>query len=134
MTLVKELRNENQEITDTIEVLTHLISHNELRDNPVFCGLLKQFSDTVNNHLNHEGRSVFSDMLTHKDNEIKEAANRFLSNTAQLQKIMTGFAKRWCKAPHDSSDDETFVSETKEVFRLVSERINLEQNKLFPLL
>lgn len=134
MTLVNELRTENQEIADTIEVLRHLISHNELRSNPVFCKLLQQFSDTVNDHLNHEGRAVFSDMLTHNDSEIKEAADRFLSNTNQLHKILRSYAKHWCKAPRDFTNDEAFISETKEIFHLVTERINLEQNKLFPLL
>jgi hypothetical protein len=134
MTLKNELQKENQEITDTIEVLTHLISHNELRNNPVFCKLLKKFSVTVNDHLKHEGRSAYKELLPQKDNGGHEVATQFINNTSQLHKIMNDYAKHWCKAPHDFSTNEAFIDETKNIFHLVTERIHLEQDKLFPLI
>jgi len=132
MTLKNELKKENQDISDTIEVLTHLISHNELRGNPVFCALLKQFSDTVNEHLKHEGRTAYKQLLPQKDSGAQEVATQFINNTSQLNKIMKDYAKHWCKAPHDFNTNEAFIDETKNIFHLVTERINLEQEKLFP--
>lgn len=134
MSLVTELKNENKKISDTIEVLAHLINHNELRSNPIFCGLLKDFSDSVNNHLKHEGRSVYSELLPNKENGDYEMATRFINNTNMLTKILGDYAKTWCKAPRNFNTDEAFVTETKEIFHLVTERIMLEQDKLFPLL
>ena len=132
MTLKNELENENQEITDTIEVLTHLISHNELRGNPVFFKLLKQFSDTVDDHLKHESRMAYKELLPQNDNGAHEVATRFMNNTSQLNKIMNDYARHWCKAPHDFNSNEAFFDETKSIFRLVTERIHMEQEKLFP--
>lgn len=132
MTLKNELEKENKDISDTIEVLTHLISHNELRGNPVFCALLKQFSDTVNDHLKHEGRTAYKQLLPHKDSGAQEVATQFINNTSQLNKIMKDYAKHWCKAPHDFNTNEAFIDETKNIFHLVTERIHLEQEKLFP--
>ena len=132
MTLKDELLEENQEISDTIEVLTHLISHNELRSNPIFCKLLKQFADTVNDHLSHEGRTAYKELLPQKDNGAQKVATQFINNTSQLNKIMNDYAKHWCKAPHDFNTNEAFIDETKAIFHLVTERIGLEQEKLFP--
>ncbi|MCW9013068.1 MAG: hemerythrin domain-containing protein [Gammaproteobacteria bacterium] len=134
MTLKTELKSENQKIADTIAVLSHLINHNELRSNPVFCDLLKQFSDSVNDHLKHEGRSVYSELLPHKENGDYEVATKFINNTNMLTKILGDYAKHWCKAPRNFNNDEAFIDETKEIFHLVTERITLEQDKLFPLL
>jgi hypothetical protein len=132
MSLKNELKAENQEISDTIEVLTYLISHNELRSNPVFCKLLKNFSDTVNEHLAHESRTAYRELLPQNDNGAHEVATQFLNNTNQLNKIMKDYAKHWCKAPHDFNSNEAFIDETKSIFHLVTERVNLEQEKLFP--
>ena len=132
MTLKDELKKENQDILDNIEVLTYLITHDELRNNPVFCNLLKQFSVTVDEHLKHQGRSAYKELLPHNDNGAHEVATKFINNTSQLNKIMNDYAKHWCKAPHDFKTNEAFIDETKNIFHLVSERINLEEKKLFP--
>ena len=132
MTLKNELQKENQNILDNIEVLDHLISHDKLRDNPVFCNLLKQFTTTINDHLKHEGRTAYKELLPQKESGAHEVANQFINNTSQLNKIMNDYARHWCKAPHDFKTNEAFINETKHIFHLVSERINLEQKKLFP--
>ena len=131
MSLKNELEIENKDISDTIEVLSYLISHHQLRNNPVFCNLLKQFSETVNSHLNHESRAAYTKLLPQNDNGAHEVATQFLNNTNQLHKIMNDYTRHWCKAPHDFNTNESFVDETKNIFHLVTERINLEQNKLF---
>jgi len=134
MTLKNELQNENKDIIDNIEVLTYLINHHQLRSNPVFCKLLKDFSETVHNHLNHEGRTAYKVLLAKDDKSTNEVANQFMNNTSQLNKILKNYAKHWCHAPHDDSTNEAFVDDTKNIFHLVTERINLEEKKLFQLI
>jgi hypothetical protein len=134
MSLKNELKKENQEIADTIDVLAYLINHNELRSNPVFCKMLQQFSGAVHDHLKHEGRAAYKELLPQNDNGAHEVATRFMNNTSQLNKIMNEYAKHWCKAPHDFNTNEAFIDETKTIFRLVTDRMTLEQEKLFPYL
>ena len=131
MTLKNELQEENREISDNIEILTYLINHHQLRSNPVFCRLLKNFSELVNNHLKHEGRTAYKNLLAKDDKKANEVANQFLNNTSQLNKIMNDYARHWCNAPHDFSTNEAFIDETKNIFHLITERINLEEKKLF---
>ena len=131
MTLKNELQKENKDMSDNIEVLTYLISHHELRGNPVFCNLLKNFSETVHNHLKHEGRTAYKNLLAQNDKKANEVASQFLNNTSQLNKIMNDYARHWCKAPHDFNTNEAFIEETKNIFHLVTDRITMEENKLF---
>ena len=131
MTLKNELQEENREISDNIEILTYLINHHQLRSNPVFCRLLKNFSELVHNHLKHEGRTAYKNLLAKDDKKANEVANQFLNNTSQLNKIMNDYARHWCNAPHDFSTNEAFIDETKNIFHLITERINLEEKKLF---
>jgi len=130
---VEELRSENNEIKQLSDVLYGLVSNTSLRDNPVFCELLERFQNKLDYHLKHEARSIYPELLNHKDNNIKQVAKSFLGNTHELERILSKYSKRWCHHI-GTQQHKDFENETKEVFRLVSERIQLEEAHLFPVL
>lgn len=134
MVPVNELREENQYITDLRQVLSVLLDHQDLRTNAVYCELLNRFSERVQAHLAHEDRSVYSDLLRHHDQHLNNVASQFLSNTQELTRILNRYIHTWCNAEVSPSTADSFARETREIFRLVDERIALENDRLFPLL
>ncbi|MDH5613219.1 MAG: hemerythrin domain-containing protein [Gammaproteobacteria bacterium] len=129
---VEELRNENDEIKDLSNVLSNLVSDPSLRTNTVFCELLQRFRDKLDIHLKHEARSIYPELLNHDDKKIKKIAKDFLSNTHELERILSKYVKRWCH--HITTENhEEFESETMQVFRLVNERIQMEETYLFSI-
>ena len=133
MSLIEELQNENAEIKELCDVLSNLINDGSLRTNKVFCELLQRFQDNVDNHLRHESRSIYSDLLNHDESSIKKVAGDFLSNTRELGKIKSKYVKRWCHQINENNHDE-FKNETKEFFKLINDRIQMEETHLFNLL
>ena len=133
MSLIKELQNENAEIKELCDVLSKLIGDESLRMNKVFCELLKRVQDKVDDHLKHESRSVYSEMLNHNESSIKKVASDFLSNTHELEKIKSKYVKRWCHKINEDNHDE-FKKETKEFFKLINDRIHMEETYLFNVL
>ena len=129
MSLVNELRAENNEIKELIDVLADLIPNASLRSNVVFCELLQRFQAKLDAHLKHEARSVYSELLKHADSKKNKVANEFMSNTRELSRIQSTYIKRWCSASGD--DQAEFVKETKDMFKLVNDRINMEESHLF---
>ena len=130
---VAELVAENKEINDLREILSVLIAHSDLRNNTVFCELLDRFRKRLESHLNHESRALYPEMLSNRDHDLNQVAEKFVDNTHELERILTGYTKRWCKHYH-SGDRDHFIHETQEIFRLVDERLHLETNRLFPAL
>ncbi|MDH3979232.1 MAG: hemerythrin domain-containing protein [Gammaproteobacteria bacterium] len=132
---VAEFSRENQELTDLCAVLDVLIADPDMRGNPVFCELLSRFSEKIRAHLDHEDRAMYAELLSHEDKSINEVATRFINNTHQLRTILSSYIKRWCHATRggDATGHDEFTQETREIFALVSDRINLEKSKLFPL-
>ncbi len=130
---VEELRSENDGIKDLSDVLANLISDQKLRTNTVFCELMQRFRSKLEIHLKHEARSIYPELLNHDDKNIKMVAKDFLSNTHELERIMNKYVKRWCDNINTDNHKE-FEDETKEVFRLVNERIKLEEAHLFTVL
>ena len=133
MVPIEELRSENDAIKDLSDVLSNLVSNHTLRTNAVFCELLQRFHENLDSHLKHEARSIYPELLSHGSENIKQIAKQFLSNTHELERITSKYVKRWCS--HINTENHTeFENETMEVFRLVNERIELEENHLFPIL
>lgn len=132
MVAVKELEQENQEIVALASILGVLIDKPEFRNNPVFCELLHRFMDKIEQHLSHEARSVYNELLSRK--ETNDAATRFISNAHELEKILGGYTKRWCVPIPSTELHDRFVEETREIFRLLNERISMESQHLFPIL
>ena len=130
---IEELRNENDEIKELSDVLSCLISNQSICKNTVFCELLQRFQIKLNSHLNHEARSIYPELLSHDDKNIKQIAKDFLSNTRELDRILSKYVKRWCHQIN-SENHEEFENETKEMFRLVNERIQMEESYLFAVL
>ena len=130
---VKELRHENNEIKELSDVLYGLVSSSSLHSNTIFCELLERFQNKLDEHLKHEARSVYPELLNHDDSNIKRIARSFLGNTHELERILSKYTKRWCHHINTENHEE-FENETKEVFRLVNERIQMEENHLFPVL
>lgn len=133
MSLIEELRNENDEINELSDVLSILISNHTMRTNRIFCELLKRFQDKLDNHLKHEARSIYPELLNHSDNSIKKVAKDFMSNTHELERIRSKYVKRWCN--HINTDNhEEFETETKTIFRLINDRFQMEEAHLFNIL
>ena len=134
MAIVEEFQTENRNIIDLRQVLGVLVEKPDLHDNPVVCELLARFSEKLKMHLQHEDRSVYSGLLKHPDHAVNAVARRFIDNTHELNRILSKYTKRWCRPGADLSDHAAFTGESKEVFHLVDERLELESKRLFPLL
>ena len=133
MSQIEELRNENDGIKDLSDVLSKLITSQSLRTNAVFCELMHRFQDKRDRHLKHEARSVYPKLLNHDDKKVKQVATDFLSNTHELERLLSKYVKRWCHQINTKNHEE-FEQETMEMFRLVDERIEMEENHLFPVI
>jgi hemerythrin-like domain-containing protein len=134
MISIEELEKENQEIIHLGSILSTLVDKPELRSNPVFCELLHRFMEKINAHLTHEARSVYSDLLSHKDLQINNAASQFISNAHELEKILNGYTRRWCVPIPAVEKHSEFIQETNTIFRLLNERITMESDHLFPII
>lgn len=126
----KALKNENNEIMELISVISNLVTDQSLRTNTIFCELLQRFQDKLDEHLKHEARSIYPELLNHDDNHIRQVAKDFVSNTHELERILSKYVKRWCHEVTTENHEE-FKNETLEIFRLVNERIKMEETHLF---
>ena len=129
---LEELQKENKNISELMEVLTLITEKKDLRNNQIFCDLLHKFNDSVQAHLSHEDRSVYNELLHHPDKHINSLAQQFMGNTHELNRLLNKFTRDCRESKLIKKDSSEFLSDTREICRLVEHRLSLEDNKLFP--
>ena len=129
---IEEFRAENQEIRDLCNILGMSVDMYSLRSNSVVCELIERFADRVNAHLAHEDRSIYRDLLKKHTHEADMIADKFLGNTRELKRIFNEYNRGWCRKPHSETVHTKYVEESRQMFKLVCERIDFEEKKIFP--
>jgi hemerythrin-like domain-containing protein len=131
---IEEFKSENKEIRDLCNILGISLNQYTLRHNTIVCELLERFITQVMAHLTHEDRSVYQDLLKQHTTDANKIADKFLGNTLELRRIFNEYNRGWCRKPHKEQDHAKYVEESSEIFRLVCERLNFEEEKIFPML
>ena len=130
---VNEFRTENQEISNLCAVLHTLLGNDKVITNPIVCELFERFHKQVGEHLEHEDRSAYGELLRHHGDTATRLAAEFMENTHELKKILHKHNKKWCNGANEK-DISHFKQETMDLFKLVDQRLSIEEHKLFPIL
>ena len=133
MQTLEALKLENQEISDLCEVLSVLIEHKELRNNPYVCELVAKFREKVWTHLVFEDNPIYLELVRQPDKEFSETASRFIQGAQAIKKRFADYVKCWC-TPTGEDDHDRFVSESRDIMRLIMDRVQYENDKVFPLI
>ena len=132
METLRQLEQQNNEISELCNVLQVLLADNTICDTGVARELFQRFTDRVKTHLSLEDNTLYAKMLGHSDSHINGLATRFLGNSRELQRIFHGYEKKWCKEGRSVAGDDAFIRETHGIFAMVRERIQAESDEFFP--
>lgn len=133
MYTLNELKRQNQEICDLVDVLSVLMQHQNLRSNPFVCELVSSFNEKVWMHLVFEENTIYSELSKHHNPDISNIAKNFHETARQVKKHFSHYVKLWCQASSAKGSHEEFIKESKKVFDLIRERVRYETEEMFPL-
>ena len=134
MYTLDELKRQNQEICDLIDVLSVLIDSKSLRKNPYVCELVSSFNEKVWMHLVFEENTIYSELARHHNPDISDIAQSFHESARQIRKSFSNYVKLWCQTSTDAGSHEAFIEQSKKIFDLISERVRYESEEMFPII
>jgi len=101
----------------------------------VTCDLFFELTGKIKEHFAIEEKELYKDLLTSKDNEVKQLAENFLSGSAEVKRVFKAYMKRWC---HNQDlrikNHQQFIDETADLFDMVESRIIDEIEKFYPVI
>lgn len=136
MQSLSSYRSRHAELTQMIEDLHSILTPEMLRIRPnakTAYQLLCDLSDKVKEHLSEEDRGLYPTLLIHEDPKVKSIAWGFISGEKPLRKTFDDYYKKWLKNC-DFNFTEEFLQETTEIFDMLNNRIEREEQVLFPKL
>jgi len=134
MYTLTELKKQNQEITDLIEVIDVLTKDKKLINNPFVCELVSRFNEKVWMHLVFEDNTIYSELAKHHNPNISDIAKQFHDNAKEIKKEFTAYVKLWCKTSGADHHHQAFCGSTSEILKKIKRRIKFETDKIFPLI
>lgn len=132
METLKQLEQQNLEISELCAVLQVLLSDNSVCDTQIARELFQRFTGKVKDHLSLEDNALYAKMLAHDDNKMNALTTRYLSNSRELQRIFLDYEKQWCKEGVNVSGNDAFIRETHGIFSMIRDRIQAESDEFFP--
>lgn len=134
MYTLDELKRQNREIGDLIDVLSVLIVNRQLRRNPFVCELVSSFNEKVWMHLVFEENTIYSELAKHHNPDISDIAQAFHESARRIRKDFSHYVKLWCKTSTSDDQHEAFIDQSTRIFDLIRERIRYESEEMFPLI
>ena len=134
MYTLDELKRQNQEISDLIDVLSVLMNEMQLRKNPYVCELVSSFNEKVWMHLVFEDNTIYSELARHHNPDISELAQNFHESARQIKKHFTHYVKLWCQTSTDEGNHEAFIEQSNKIFQLIRDRVRYESEEMFPII
>jgi hypothetical protein len=95
----------------------------------LLCGL----ADKLKSLLAEEDKGLYPSLLTHQDPKVKSLAWGFISGERPVRRLFNAYHRRWLQEC-DFRFDAEFLDETREIIRLILERMDREERFLFPKL
>ncbi len=124
----KEILGMASEISMRLEIDELSRSATEVRS------LLSKLLGTLNAHLVMEDKALYPQLLNHADDEVKEIAKRFIEEMGGIAKAVEDYSNKWSSGLKIQKAPGTFAEETKRLFDSLSQRIEKENNELYPLI
>lgn len=137
MITYEELHQQNHKITELTNVLQRLLGDRLLCDSDITRDLFFRYVENVKSHLEIIDNSLYPQLLTHSEQQVRLTADRFMSGSTEIKRIFAAYLKDWCQVKNKNlliKDYDRFVKESNDMFDLVLNRIEIETEHLYPLI
>lgn len=93
---------------------------------------LSSLSGILKVHLAMEDRSLYPNLVNHRDLQLRTLAVRFLDERAVLRQRYDEYKARWHSAAAIEAGAETFIDETRAILGMLWNRMKMEDDVLHP--
>jgi len=130
---IEEMKQQHEDICELLSVLSLLVPDETARKTRIVEGLFSDLAKQVGKHLTLEEGTLYKELLVYDDPEIQRAARNFLSGSNELKRIFSGYIRNACLSGQKQNECSAFVKETEDIFNLLRQRIQIEEDRFYPL-
>ncbi len=95
--------------------------------------VLSDLGGKITVHLKDEDRWLYRELSATGDATVKATAVRFADEMGSIAQVFKTYEARWTAVNAIKNDPETFVTETRGILKVLTDRIRREHQELYPL-
>ncbi len=128
-------RAQHEELLGIAKEITAQLSVATLsQDASVARGLLSKLIGGLKVHLAAEDKSLYPRLINSADEEVSQLATEFMEEMGSIAEAVLAYSGKWQSAAKIQDDAATFINETQDLFGALANRIDRENNQLYPMM
>ena len=134
MAATDSLRKHHDELVEIAEEIAACLAPTAARADPThLLQLLSMLAGKLTTHLIIEDKLMYPSLTTHDDQEVRDTAERFVQTMGGLKATFDSYVDRWPSALAIEQNPVTFAAETSTILTLLAQRIERENDELYPM-
>jgi hemerythrin-like domain-containing protein len=135
MLITDDYRRQHEEILELISKLSGYLYEQKLKNDAQEARkILSKLSGALKVHLAMEDNSLYPRLLASKDEKIKKIARQFIEEIGGIAPVFNNYLNKWPNPASIESNPSEFINETNKLFNALKNRIERENNILYPLI
>ncbi len=135
MSVTDNFRRQHNEIVDVVQKIAAGLNAEELKkDASAIRELLMMLAGKLKMHLAMEDKALYPNLINHTNDDVRNTAKKFVEEMGGIKEAFTAYVEKWSIAGKIENDAEEFVRETQNLFAALGNRVERENNELYPLL
>ena len=95
---------------------------------------LSKLAGKLTLHLGAEDQYLYPELLANGNSKTKEIAQQFVEEMGGIASAFLAYNEKWRTSSIIQASPENFIDETKAIYGALAKRIDMENNKLYPLM
>lgn len=134
MVAIQSFREQHNELVQVVTEISGYLDGTKLQDDAqAVSSLLNKLTGKLKIHLRMEDTILYPQMINSSHDVAAKTAKQFQEEMGGLSKVYLDYAEKWNAARKIQGDLDGFLAETKQVFAALAQRIERENNDLYPL-
>lgn len=128
-------RRQHDDILSIATEISNLLNAQALSKDASNIAILNaKLAGKVKFHLAMEDDSLYPRLLKENDDKVKSLAQKYISEMGGISKTYLAYLDKWKNAAAIQANAMQYVNETKNLFKVLADRISKENNELYPII
>ena len=135
MSVTDNFKRQHNEIVEIVGKISVELKADQLAENAdLMRELLMALAGKLKMHLTMEDEALYPNLINHTDANIRNTAKKFVEEMGGIKEVFARYVEKWPVSGAIENDAEEFIKETESLFAALGNRVDRENNELYPLL
>jgi len=132
---LKALKRQHEEILKLVKAIESELEKEKLINNAFAVSLkLGELSGKLLFHLNSEDQYLYPSLLNNGTAAVKKIAQTFMQEMGNITQEFNNYKAKYLSATKIKENPEEFITKTRDIFKVLTKRIEKEEKELYPKL